>query len=77
MMAGWMSESQGFMTGTEGNANFSLDSPNNPAQVFVSWDNPYAGSNSYSCSVQSQPLKITRDGGGGDNASVVFHLQKA
>ncbi|MEU7259660.1 Crystal protein ET79 [Streptomyces rimosus] len=68
----WQSESNGFMTGTQGKAEYNMFGI---GSVSISWNNPYAGSNSYSCSV---PVGYTcrRDGGSGDNTAVTFTLMK-
>ncbi|MEZ5844637.1 MAG: aegerolysin family protein [Hyphomicrobiaceae bacterium] len=42
------SESDGFMTGTEGYVEFAMTTE--PGIVRISWDNPFFGSNSGSCS---------------------------
>ncbi|MFD9130428.1 aegerolysin family protein [Kitasatospora sp. NPDC059571] len=72
----WQSESNGFMTGTEGKATYQLHKCVNPADeykwVSFHWDNPYAGSNSYDTKGTSSGVKITRSGGSGDNAVVSF-----
>jgi hypothetical protein len=69
----WMSESDGFMTGTEGEVTFSLVGASNPVKVH--WNNPYWGSNSYSCSAPDG-YTCTWQGGGGNNATVSFTLSK-
>jgi hypothetical protein len=69
----WESESDGFMTGTEGSATWHLAAV---GQVKITWDNPYVGSNSYSQSAPKK-YKITHDGGSGDNATVTFTLVHA
>ncbi|MFD5517835.1 aegerolysin family protein [Streptomyces sp. NPDC127066] len=68
----WQSESNGFMTGTEGTAVYNML---NVGTVSVSWNNPYAGSNGYSCSPPSG-YACRQDGGGGDNAAVTFTVLK-
>lgn len=68
----WMSESDGFMTGTEGTVEYAL--PNGAGNIVIHWDNPYIGSNSYSDSAPSG-YQISRSGGGGDNATVTFTLE--
>jgi len=78
------SESNGFMTGTEGHAYFGFDhcSPyvgDNrqwinplPAVLKLHWNNPYVGSNSYD-STGSDPLfMVYRSGGSGNNATVTW-----
>ncbi|KAJ4027867.1 hypothetical protein NW752_000113 [Fusarium irregulare] len=60
-------ESAGLWTGDEGSVYYS-----SPAGTFYfQFDNPYSGSNSYD---ESAPAgyKITRSGGGGDNAAVTW-----
>ncbi|WP_031079680.1 aegerolysin family protein [Streptomyces sp. NRRL S-118] len=66
----WQSESEGFATGTEGEATYVLQGVGN---VKVRWNNPYVGSNSYECSAPAG-YQCRRSGGGGDNASPVFTL---
>lgn len=68
----WKSESNGFMTGTQGSAAYQM--ANRPGQVQVSWDNPYVGSNSYRQSAP-QGFTIGESGGSGDDAQVAFTLR--
>ncbi|MFJ5231429.1 hypothetical protein ACIQBJ_16210 [Kitasatospora sp. NPDC088391] len=72
----WQSESNGFMTGTEGTATYQLKKCVNPANnykwVKFHWDNPFRGSNSYDNNGTSAGVNITRSGGSGDNAVVTF-----
>ncbi|MEU3563012.1 aegerolysin family protein [Kitasatospora sp. NPDC006786] len=72
--AKWASESDGFMTGTEGDVTFDVLGEQN--KVKVHWNNPYTGSNSYSCEAPAG-YKCTWQGGGGDNAAVSFTLSKS
>ncbi|MER8042109.1 Crystal protein ET79 [Streptomyces sp. NPDC094032] len=72
--AKWASESEGLMTGTEGQVTFTMTGESNKVTVY--WNNPYVGSNSYSCSVPSG-YTCTRSGGGGDNASASFNVSKS
>jgi hypothetical protein len=79
----WASESNGFLTGTEGWATYRIIDFDNHlvGKVTVRWDNPYAGSNSYSESVtpngwtHSDGYSIGHFGGGGNNARVTFRLE--
>ncbi|MXV50268.1 hypothetical protein GS399_04735 [Pedobacter sp. HMF7647] len=53
----WESESNGFLTGTEGTVSFIIPAAefgtHTPQmKVVMHWDNPFVGSNSYSCSVE-------------------------
>jgi len=66
----WTSQSDGFLTGTQGTASFNT-SAGLPAVLTINWDNPYVGSNSYSANAAS-PFNVSWQGGGGDNAIVVF-----
>ncbi|MFD9338564.1 Crystal protein ET79 [Streptomyces sp. NPDC060028] len=68
----WQSESNGFMTGTEGAAVYSMLDVGN---VSIGWNNPFSGSNSYYCHVPNG-FVCKQGGGGGDNASVTFTVMK-
>ncbi|MFZ0845350.1 MAG: Crystal protein ET79 [Pseudolabrys sp.] len=73
----WENDSDGFMTGDQGMAAYALvagpGKPVNKGQVSVNWDNPYAGTNSYSVSCPpGYDIKYT--GGDGGNASVKVTL---
>ncbi|WP_157882222.1 OmpL47-type beta-barrel domain-containing protein [Streptomyces rubellomurinus] len=68
--ASWESESNGFMTGTEGSAFFAIDGERGP-DLRIHWDNPFYLSNSYSETVPSG-YKINRDGGDGNNATATY-----
>ncbi|MGZ3630290.1 MAG: LGFP repeat-containing protein [Ktedonobacteraceae bacterium] len=81
-LANWSTESSGLLTGTEGSVTYhvllitsdsvGIPSPD-PDHLFIHWDNPWLGSNSYDQSV-GLDVEVLRDGGGGDNASVAFTL---
>lgn len=84
----WGSESNGFATGTEGWVRYRV-TPNNTdldlvpdpfpdsETIYVYWDNPFVGSNSYNTSALS-PYIVTQQGdGSGDNATVTFSLAGA
>ncbi|WP_392895017.1 Crystal protein ET79 [Streptomyces sp. LN699] len=68
----WQSESNGFMTGTQGSAVYNMYEVGN---VAIHWNNPYSGSNKYACDVPSG-FTCRQDGGGGDNAAVTFTVSK-
>jgi hypothetical protein len=82
---GWGSESSGFLTGTEGwvryypvdanTDNVGIPSPvPDSATIYIYWDNPFAGSNSYQTAAPP-PYQVTQQGdGSGDNASIGFAL---
>lgn len=71
----WESESNGFMTGTEGNVVYTF--PDGQTTIRIYWDNPYVSGNEYSVTL-SGPLSTqysgTYSGGSGDNATVEVTL---
>lgn len=73
-VARWRTQSNGFMTGTEGRATFAIGS--SQATVKLWWNNPYVGSNGYSCTV-SAGYKCSRDGGSGNDSSVTFTVRRS
>jgi len=84
--AEWVSESDGIFTGTAGSASYHLlfikkgddqiliDVPD-LNHLSLAWNNPFAGSNSYSQSVGKSGFAVHRSGGAGDNAIVIFILR--
>ncbi|KAF5980216.1 crystal et79 [Fusarium coicis] len=66
----WSLKSAGFQTGCEGWMLWRIGG-NGPI-VRLDYDNPYVGSNSYSCSVDSANYTVEREGGSGDHATVRF-----
>jgi hypothetical protein len=48
----WQTESDGFMTGTEGHARYSLSNDSFTEFAELTWDNPYIGANSCSMSIK-------------------------
>lgn len=74
--ATWASESDGMMTGTEGQATYIIEAGENTT-VTCKWDNPYVGGNSYGCTT-SDSSKYTAghdESSGGNNATVVMHVK--
>jgi hypothetical protein len=81
----FQSESDGVATGTQGwvryypvrlNESSTPPPPSNipdSATIYISWDNPFADSNSYSVSAPA-PFLITYSGGEGDNADIIVNL---
>ena len=76
----WESESNGFLTGTEGTVTYQISDDLGdlggvppPFEVHLHWDNPFIGSNSYDESAPTV-FPLTRAGGGGDNATVNYAL---
>ena len=80
--AEWESESNGFATGTEGSANYRIETDEGEpiGTLDLHWDNPFVGSNSYDQSVNPQAtdggegFSVGHLGGSGNNASVEFLL---
>ncbi len=79
----WESESDGFLTGTEGRVSYQIETIDTEVmgRVDVHWNNPFLGSNSYEATAlpkatgpTEQGFSIGHVGGGGNNASVVFKL---
>ena len=74
----YIAESNGLWTGDEGYTTYTLDD----GTVFtISFDNPWSGSNSYSCDVEgdnASDYSCTRtQGGDGDNPGVNFSISLA
>jgi len=65
----WVTQSNGFATGTEGRATFKLGYGD--AVFTVRWNNPYIGSNDYSCTAP-QGYSCSRAGGSGNDSRVTF-----
>jgi hypothetical protein len=73
-LTAWTSQSDGVWTGTQGEVNLVVQS--DPSSIVtISWDNPFYGGNSFS-GTAPPPYKLSYQGGGGDNAVVVFTLTK-
>jgi len=74
--ASWASESNGFMTGTEGYARFTTsdcaDTALRRKVVQVHWANPFYGSNSYNYAGTDPAFTVSYNGGTGNRTSVTF-----
>ena len=73
----WESESNGFCTGTEGKAVYTLEA-GGKTSVVCKWNNPYWGDNGYSCDVEgddASKYNASYSGGGGDNATVTMWVK--
>ncbi|MBO1413041.1 aegerolysin family protein [Streptomyces sp. FH025] len=72
----WQSESNGFLTGTEGHVIYDAENCQNGAlngkRVQLHWANPYAGSNSYDTAGSDPMFRFAMNGGGGNNAAVYW-----
>jgi hypothetical protein len=70
----WESESNGFATGTEGEADYFTQScrdPNfNNKRIHFHWDNPFVGSNSYDTAGTDGAFHSRIVGGDGNHAGV-------
>jgi hypothetical protein len=71
----WQSDSDGFMTGTEGSCIYTFQD-GRTITCKVHWNNPYTGSNSYSIDVDSPAYQGSYTGGSGENATVYFSVAK-
>jgi hypothetical protein len=69
----WASQTDGFFTGTEGRVRYTLWPG---ADLTLSWNNPYIGSNSFGCTAPTGFKCVQEPGtGGGYTAYPVFYLQ--
>ncbi|MFB8242831.1 aegerolysin family protein [Kitasatospora purpeofusca] len=76
--ARWQSESNGFLTGTEGHVIYDAFncqvSVLNGKRVQLHWNNPYAGSNSYDTAGSDPNFRFGRNGGSGNNATAYWQV---
>ncbi|MFE7528236.1 aegerolysin family protein [Kitasatospora sp. NPDC057542] len=74
----WQSESNGFMTGTEGHVIYDAENCGNPGlngkRVQLHWNNPYVGSNSYDSAGSDPMFRFAQSGGSGNNAAVYWTI---
>ncbi|MEU1818917.1 hypothetical protein ABZ543_27575 [Streptomyces roseifaciens] len=72
----WQSESNGFMTGTEGSVTYRTSNCEedwrNGRTIRFHWNNPYAGSNGYDTNGTDNTFRSVIEGGGGNNAVVMW-----
>lgn len=72
----WQSESNGFMTGTEGSVTYLTsnceESWRNNRTIRFHWDNPYVGGNGYDTNGTDGAFRNVIEGGGGNNALVLW-----
>lgn len=66
----WASESNGFMTGTEGSVRYR---GGDGGYVSIVWDNPFIGSNKFDSS-HGDGRNIRMSGGGGDISVIRFYF---
>lgn len=64
-------ESNGFMTGAEGHAKYQINATGDTISMW--YDNPYAGSNAYSCTA-SGSVSCNWSGGNNNNAQLAFTI---
>lgn len=76
--ASWGSESNGFLTGTEGHAQFATSEcrPLSHRVITIHWDNPYIGANSYDYGGTDPAFWVPHSGGSGNNANVTFYARR-
>eukprot|EP01084_Bolivina_argentea_P155125 270359_1 len=65
----FMSESNGFMTGTEGYVYYKAKGE----KIWLKWNNPYAGGNTFN-HYGSSSFNVSRRGGSGDNGYVYWTI---
>jgi hypothetical protein len=70
----WESESDGFMTGTEGSTRYGIGTTG--GELTVHWDNPFVGSNTYDERV-SPGWTVLRSGGRGENATIQYDFERS
>ncbi len=74
----WQSESNGFLTGTEGHVIYDASNCKvsllNGKRVQLHWNNPYTGSNSYDSFGSDPNFRFGRNGGDGNNANVYWQI---
>ncbi|MFJ9446643.1 aegerolysin family protein [Kitasatospora sp. NPDC101235] len=74
----WQSESNGFMTGTEGHVIYDAQNCGNPGlngkRVQLHWNNPYVGSNGYDSAGSDPMYRFAQSGGSGNNAAVYWTI---
>lgn len=72
----WQSESNGFMTGTEGFVSFQTSNCEedwrNGRTIRLHWNNPYVGGNGRDTDGTDQSFRAVFEGGGGDNALLLW-----
>ncbi|MBZ4320518.1 hypothetical protein [Streptomyces huiliensis] len=72
--AEWRSESNGFMTGTEGSVKFTTsdceEGWRSGRVIRFHWNNPYVGGNGYDTDGTDGSFRNVIEGGGGNNAVV-------
>ncbi|MFJ7907296.1 aegerolysin family protein [Kitasatospora sp. NPDC096204] len=77
--ARWQSESNGFMTGTEGHVIYDAANCGNPGlngkRVQLHWNNPYVGSNGYDTAGSDPKFGFAQSGGSGNNAAVYWTVR--
>ncbi|NJL29009.1 MAG: hypothetical protein HC897_14535 [Thermoanaerobaculia bacterium] len=70
--ATWQLESNGFLTGAEGSSTYAFEGDSSQV-VTLSWNDPYAGGDTFSASAPSDFL-VTTNSADGDNATVTHTL---
>jgi len=74
----WQSDSNGFMTGTEGTCTYQFvytaGAEPTIESVKMYWDNPFRGSDAYSITCSVPEIKVGWSEGNGDNATVHYKI---
>lgn len=72
----WQSESNGFMTGTEGSVTYKTSNCEegwrNDRTIRLHWNNPYVGSNGRDTDGTDSGFRAVFEGGGGNNALLLW-----
>ena len=75
--ANWESESQGFMTGVQGDVIYSFQNASSTL-VTLNWDNPFVGSGTYTGNGTNPSYSVNPDlVQDGNNASVIYTLTQS
>jgi hypothetical protein len=69
--ARWRTQSNGFATGTEGRVTLAVGSSS--STVTINWNNPYWGSNAYSCDATGG-YRCTWSGGDGNDSTITVTI---
>lgn len=73
--ASWETDSDGFMTGTEGECSYSFTDDDEIYDINIKWDNPFSGENTYSIHPDNDLVRCTYTADKGNNASVTFTIE--
>ncbi|MER2471893.1 toxin [Photorhabdus laumondii] len=74
--AKWETESDGFMTGTQGRCAYQFydDNIGDIFNIYISWDDPYIGNDSFGISTDSDVISVKYNSADGNNATVTYTI---